>query len=84
LESLNKSFNTDQSRSGALYEARHRFIGHRASDQNIRTEAVQVTNTHDRPHLSSEGAPNIDKTANVKQKLMSGHETQTGLETKTD
>jgi hypothetical protein len=38
-----------------------------------------VTNTDDRPDLSSEGAPDIDKTVNVKQKLISGHETQMGL-----
>jgi hypothetical protein len=31
------------------------------------TEAVQVTNTNDRPDLSSEGAPDIDKTVTVKQ-----------------
>jgi hypothetical protein len=31
------------------------------------TEAVQVTNTDDRPDLSSEGAPYTDKTVNVKQ-----------------
>jgi hypothetical protein len=49
------------------------------------TEVVQVTNTDDdRPDLSSEGAPDIDKTVNVKQKLISGHETQMGLQTKTD
>jgi hypothetical protein len=29
--------------------------------QNSLTEAVQVTNTDDRPDLSSEGAPDIDK-----------------------
>jgi hypothetical protein len=51
--------------------------------QNYWTEAVQATNTDDRPDLSSEGAPDIDKTVNVKQKLISGHETQMGLETKT-
>jgi hypothetical protein len=48
------------------------------------TEAVHVTNTDDRPGLSSEGAPDIDKTVNVKQKLISGHEPQMGLDTKTD
>jgi hypothetical protein len=48
------------------------------------TEAVQVTNTDDRPDLSSEGAPDIDKTGNVKQKLITGHEPQMGLDTKTD
>jgi hypothetical protein len=37
----------------------------------------------DRPDLSSEGAPDIDKTVYVKQKLIFGHETQMGLETKT-
>jgi hypothetical protein len=30
-------------------------------------EAVQVTNTNDRPDLSSEGAPDINKTVTVKQ-----------------
>jgi hypothetical protein len=45
---------------------------------------VQVTNTNDRPDLLSEGAPDIDKTVNVKQKLISGHEPQMGLDTKTD
>jgi hypothetical protein len=39
--------------------------------------------TNDRPDLSSEGAPDIDKTVNVKLKLISGHETQMGLETRT-
>jgi hypothetical protein len=48
------------------------------------TEAVQVTNTDDRPDLSWEGALDIDKTVNVKQKLISGHEPQMGLDTKTD
>jgi hypothetical protein len=48
------------------------------------TKAVQVTNTDDRPDPTSEGAPYIDKTANVKQKLIYGHETQMGLDTKTD
>jgi hypothetical protein len=38
--------------------------------------------TKDRPDLPSEGAPDIDKTVNVKQKLISGHKTQMGLETK--
>jgi hypothetical protein len=31
------------------------------------TEAVQVTKTNDRPDLSSEGAPDIDKTVTVTQ-----------------
>jgi hypothetical protein len=42
-----------------------------------------VTITDDRPDLSSEEEPDIDKTVNAKQKLISGHETQMGLETKT-
>jgi hypothetical protein len=43
-----------------------------------------VINTDDRPDLSSEGAPDIDKIVNVKQKLISGHEAQMGLKTKMD
>jgi hypothetical protein len=42
------------------------------------------TNTDDRPDLTPEGAPDIDKTVNVKQKLIFGHEPQMGLDTKTD
>jgi hypothetical protein len=42
-----------------------------------------MTTTNDRPDLSSEGAPDIGKTVNVKQKLMSGHETQLKLESRT-
>jgi hypothetical protein len=56
----------------------------KGQQQNYWTEAVQVTNTDDRPDLLSEGEHAIDKTVNVKQKLISGHETQMGLETKTD
>jgi hypothetical protein len=41
-----------------------------------------MTKTNDRPDFSSEGAPDIDKTVNVKQKLIYGHEPQMGLETK--
>jgi hypothetical protein len=48
------------------------------------TGAVQVTKTNVRPDLSSEGAPDVDKTVIVKQKLISGHESQMGLDTKTD
>jgi hypothetical protein len=51
--------------------------------QNYWTEAVQLTNTDDRPDLSSEGAPDFDKIVNVKHKLKSDHETQMGVETKT-
>jgi hypothetical protein len=43
-----------------------------------------MNNRDDRPDLSSEGAPYIYKTVNVKQKLIFGHETQMGLDTKTD
>jgi hypothetical protein len=39
--------------------------------------------TNDRPDFSSERAPDIDKAVNVKQKLISGHETQIGLEIRT-
>jgi hypothetical protein len=44
-----------------------------------------MTMTNDRPDLTSEGAPAIDKTilVNVKPKLMAGHETHMGLESKT-
>jgi hypothetical protein len=57
-------------------------VAGKGPQQNYSTEAVQVTNTEDRPDLSSEGAPDIDKTLNVKQKLISGHDTQMVLETK--
>jgi hypothetical protein len=43
-----------------------------------------VTSTDFIPDLPSEGVPDIDKTVNVKQKLISGHETQMGLDTKKD
>jgi hypothetical protein len=59
-------------------------VAGKAQQQNYWTEAVQVTTTEDRPNLSSEGAPYIDKTVNVKQKLISGYETQMDLDTKTD
>jgi hypothetical protein len=42
-----------------------------------------MTTTNDRPDLSSEGADDIGKTVNVKPKLMSGHETHMGLESRT-
>jgi hypothetical protein len=42
-----------------------------------------MTTTNDRPDLTSEGAPDIGKTVYVKPKLMSGHETQMGLESRT-
>jgi hypothetical protein len=59
-------------------------IAGKGQQQNYWTEAVQETNIDDRLDLSSDGAPDIDKTVNVKQKLISGHETQMGLYTKTD
>jgi hypothetical protein len=58
-------------------------VAGKGQQQNYLSEAVQVTYTDDRPDLSSEGAPDIDKTVNVKQKLISGQVTQMGLETKT-
>jgi hypothetical protein len=42
-----------------------------------------MTTTNDRPDLPSEGASDIGKTVNVQPKLMSGHETQMGLESRT-
>jgi hypothetical protein len=42
-----------------------------------------MTMTNDRPDLPSEGTPDIAKTVNVKQKLISGHKTQMGLEIRT-
>jgi hypothetical protein len=58
-------------------------VAGKGQQQNYWTEEVQVTNTEDdRPDLSSEGAPDIDETVNVKQKLIFSHETQMGLESK--
>jgi hypothetical protein len=59
-------------------------VAGKCQQQYYWTEAVQVTNTDDRPDFSSEGEPYIDKTVNVKQKLISGHKTQMSLDTKTD
>jgi hypothetical protein len=59
-------------------------VAGKGKEKNYWTEAVQVTGTDGRLDLSSEGAPDIGKTVNVKQKLISGHEIQMGLETKTD
>jgi hypothetical protein len=44
-----------------------------------------MSTTNDRPDLTSEGAPAIDKIilVNVKPKLISGHETHMGLESRT-
>jgi hypothetical protein len=42
-------------------------VAAKGQQQYYWTEAVQVTNTDDRPDLSSEGAPDINKTVNVKQ-----------------
>jgi hypothetical protein len=55
-------------------------VAGKGQQQYYWTEAVQLTNTDDRPDFSSEGAPDIDRTVNVKQKLISGHETQMGLD----
>jgi hypothetical protein len=60
------------------------MIAGKGQQQNYWTEAVHVIDADDRPDLSSEGAPDIDKTVCVKQKLISGHETQMGLDIKTD
>jgi hypothetical protein len=49
-----------------------------------RAEAIKVTKTNDRPDLSSEGEPYIDKTVIVKQSLISGHEPQMRIDTKTN
>jgi hypothetical protein len=59
-------------------------VAGKGQQQYYWTEAVQVTNTDDKPDLSSEGMPDIDKTVNVKHKLLSGHVPQMGLDTKTD
>jgi hypothetical protein len=42
-----------------------------------------MTTTNDRPDLSSEEAPDNGKIVNAKPKLISGHETQMGLESRT-
>jgi hypothetical protein len=45
---------------------------------------LTVTMTKDRPVFSSERAPHINGTVNGKQDLISDHEPQLGLDTKTD
>jgi hypothetical protein len=57
-------------------------VAGKGQQQNYWTEVVHVNNSDDRPDLSSEGAPDIEKTVNVNQKLISGHDTQMGLETR--
>jgi hypothetical protein len=42
-----------------------------------------MTTTNDRPDLTSEGAHDIGKTVHIKPKLMSGHETHMGFESRT-
>jgi hypothetical protein len=42
-----------------------------------------MTTANDRPDPSSEGAHDICKTVNVKQKIMSSHETHMGIESRT-
>jgi hypothetical protein len=51
----------------------------------IYKQRTEMTTTNDRADLSSEGAPAIDNTIleNVKTKLISGHETHMGLESRT-
>jgi hypothetical protein len=45
---------------------------------------MTVILTNDRPVISSERAPHVDRTVTVKQELISDHEPQMGLDTKTD
>jgi hypothetical protein len=45
---------------------------------------LTVSLTNDSPLLSSERSPHIDRTVNVEQELTFGHESQTGLDTKSD
>jgi hypothetical protein len=45
---------------------------------------LTVTLANDRPVLSSERTPHIDRAVTVKEKLISGHEPQMGLNTKID
>jgi hypothetical protein len=52
--------------------------------QQFSSQSADRIKTNDRPDLLSEGVPDINKTLNVNQWLISGHETQVGLETKTD
>jgi hypothetical protein len=59
-------------------------VAGKGQQQYYWTEAVQVTNTDDRPDLLSEGEPYTDKTVNDKQELISGHEPQMGLDTMMD
>jgi hypothetical protein len=51
-----------------------------------RLDSASVLNrvSEDRPVLSLERAPHIDRTATFMQKQISGHEPQTGLDTKRD
>jgi hypothetical protein len=45
---------------------------------------LTVTLTNDRPVLSSEKEPHMDRTITVRQELISGYEPKMGLDTKTD
>jgi hypothetical protein len=45
---------------------------------------LTVTLTNDRPVLSSDNAPHMDRTVTVKQEIIFGHEPLMGLDTKTD
>jgi hypothetical protein len=71
-----------QCEEGRQKAVRNKVAG-KGQQQICWTEAVQVTNTDHRHDLSSEGTPDIDKTVNAKQELISGHDDQMGLETKT-
>jgi hypothetical protein len=53
--------NTSRFEEGRPKAVRDKVAG-KGQQQNYGTEAVQVTNTVDGPDLSSEGAPDIDKT----------------------
>jgi hypothetical protein len=58
-------------------------VAGKGQQQTYWTEAVQVTNRWQTRPLVKGGARHRYKTINVKQKLISSHETQMGLETKT-
>jgi hypothetical protein len=61
-----------------LYSVRAKVVIRRPTEARI----VQLTN--DRPDLSSERAPQMDRTASFTKKKTSGHEPQLGLDTKTN
>jgi hypothetical protein len=57
------SLRSEEGRPKAVWDK----VAGKGQQQYYWTEAVQVTNTDDRPDLWSEGAPYTDKTVNVKQ-----------------